>query len=491
MPLRTIPISELCWPQAQRLEPSPPPTMSAALAEGLPSSVALLGFGSKAAEDHREEWRRIETSVGESSRRCWIVLLLAGLFLAASLGIARAEPLADDGAAFHQEEATMTESIPGAATAPERSAEATKAEAMAAPEETASGPDSDEAGLATDGMGLPAATGFVLAVAGIRRREAPPRADDSNAATINYDQMGFYSALGMVRPSWMPPESLTRSLSRSFPKVEPTASSCAGLISVAGHNPENQDYGIAFDFTHPHLGRIEAAIIADGCGGHYAGRDASFVAVFGAAIGLLHQAAKISSSLPEMVRHAQAAGRRLVAEVGTHHFGANDFRCTLIVLLATAKEYALCHIGDGGAEIRRANGTWETLLHPQHAPDNPSLLLASLGPSPYGEPQESSAERRPGDTLVVASDGLFVPEISDFEAFFAWPVAAVGKGTSVAHTLDAFVTACLKENPSIFDDNVTAYALFTPETERNAAPTPTSNERTRAIGTYSRTRNLC
>jgi serine/threonine protein phosphatase PrpC len=274
---------------------------------------------------------------------------------------------------------------------------------------------------------------------------------------------------------YVEPQVMLASMKRAYPKrrIEPASGSFA-VSSVTGHNTENQDYGLAFDFTSAALGPIQVAIISDGCGGHFGGRSASYTSVSACVEHLLQSKER---KLIDAARGCLEAASQHVASVGTQMWGHNEFRCTLIVLLANQSEYALAYIGDGGADVRRADGTWECLLTPQKD-EKTGWLTGSLGPSPYGNYVLKTLDRKPGDFLVAGTDGIYVDEVNDREGFWAWPRQMALKCASpsdLGSVLDMYVSRCLEDHPEIFDDNVTALVLTTPQAQRPMLEVATSH----------------
>lgn len=267
--------------------------------------------------------------------------------------------------------------------------------------------------------------------------------------------------------AYVEPAALLGSMKRAFPKLRiAEASGTFALTSVTGHNAENQDYAIAFDFSSPALGPVQVVFMADGCGGHFGGRDAAYTAVSACADHLLKS---IERNLIDVASNCLEAARQHVASVGTQMWGTNDFRCTLIVLLANQNEYALAHIGDGGMDVRRANGSWERLLTPQRQ-EGTGYLTGSLGPLSYGQAAITALPRVPGDWLVAGTDGVYADEVTDLEEFWMWPRQALNNGgpADLGGVLNTYIGKCIEALPEVFDDNVTALVLTTPQAPARA-----------------------
>ena len=266
--------------------------------------------------------------------------------------------------------------------------------------------------------------------------------------------------------AFVEPQAMLALMKRAYPKrrIKPASGSFA-LTSVTGHNTENQDHGVAFDFTSAALGPIQVSIISDGCGGHFGGRSAAYTAVSASVESLMRSTER---NLIDAAKGCLEAASQRVASVGTSMWGPSEFRCTLIVLLANQNEYALAYIGDGGADVRRSDGTWERLLTPQQD-EKTGWLTGSLGPNPYGNYVLKTLDRKPGDFLVAGTDGIYVAEVTDLEGFWAWPMEMASKcvcPSDLGSVLDMYVSKCLEDHPDIFDDNVTALVLTTPQAEK-------------------------
>ncbi len=256
------------------------------------------------------------------------------------------------------------------------------------------------------------------------------------------------------------PCELLDAMKRLYPELGITGTGpTSALLSLAGHNPENQDFAISFAFTSQTLGRLTAVVMADGCGGHRGGRQSSFTA---GSAGIRAIMTSRNDTLLETAERALEEASRQVASIGTRLWGKNEFRCTIIILLAGRYEYALAHLGDGGVVLRRTSGDWERLLVPQRQ-EGTGYLTGSLGPTQVGRHCAVVAKRAPGDWLVAGSDGLFVDEIANLEEFWAWPRQAVETNqVDLQGALDRLVGKCLDSMPQIFDDNISAVVITTP-----------------------------
>lgn len=252
--------------------------------------------------------------------------------------------------------------------------------------------------------------------------------------------------------SYSSPEDLLFAFQKTFKSlaVKPLNSANAALLSVAGANPENQDYGIGFEFNSKKLGALTAFIIADGCGGHRGARTASFTAVSRAAVALLTNSRP--NSLEELALQTIQIASKKVQEVGTAQWGFDEFRTTLIVLISDGKSYALAHIGDGGAMIRRAHGEWVQMLQP-HKGAAQNILTASLGPQQMGDISTATFTAQPDDFITLGSDGIF-DVVQDPEQFFGWLRNEFAAQKDFEKPLVQFLDGA-GLRPEIFDDNLT------------------------------------
>lgn len=332
--------------------------------------------------------------------------------------------------------------------------------------------------VAAVAVGTTTAVALGVGLAVTRRRRSPSLPDkttpeieytppDSSADGELVPKSDILTTPAVSGLAYVEPAALLGSMKRAFPKQRIAgASGTFALTSVTGHNEENQDYGIAFDFSSPVLGPVQVVFMADGCGGHFGGRDAAYTAVSACADHLLKSTER---NLIDVASNCLEAARQHVASVGTQMWGVNDFRCTLIVLLANENEYALAHIGDGGMDVRRANGSWERLLTPQRQ-EGTGYLTGSLGPRSYGQAAIKTLPRVPGDWLVAGTDGVYADEVTDLEKFWMWPRQAFNNGgpADLGGVLNTYIGKCIETLPEVFDDNVTALVLTTPQASARA-----------------------
>jgi serine/threonine protein phosphatase PrpC len=187
----------------------------------------------------------------------------------------------------------------------------------------------------------------------------------------------------------------------------------AWLLGLATHRgpvrPRNEDAGCAFT-----VGKHQVLVLADGVGGMPHGADASRAAVR-AAERAIRQAWRVTphgqEPLPRMMlSHAFAAAAARLASSGIARgftSVAAGLRTTLIVVIGTADHFHFGHVGDGGINLVRGDGSAKSLFVPHKAdPEVQNVLSASLGPVPQGAAVFGATERRRSDLLVAATDGV-------------------------------------------------------------------------------------
>lgn len=228
-------------------------------------------------------------------------------------------------------------------------------------------------------------------------------------------------------------------------------------VSITGSRDENQDFACQFQVVHSSGRQDDCILVADGCGGHPGGREASCLAVRAASEFLCEN---LELAPAERVRGAISAASQALIQAGIH-WDSNALRTTLIIVIADDKQYDLAWIGDGGIDLHRSSGEWIPLLLAHKSGDTQNLLAASLGPDQVGQPSFATAQRLAGDQMFVGSDGVM--EVYDDPAAFwgIWFESAV---------LERAPQTCLKElldkcaEHQRFDDNMTVAYLRTPVT---------------------------
>ncbi|WP_427384288.1 PP2C family protein-serine/threonine phosphatase [Janibacter sp. G56] len=174
---------------------------------------------------------------------------------------------------------------------------------------------------------------------------------------------------------------------------------------------DNQDSG----YAGPHL-----LVVADGMGGH-AGGDTASSTVIGRIVELDGESFNAADAADELTRAIAAAnadlGRLIREQPELEGMGT-----TVTAILRTRNRLVLAHIGDSRAYLLRGDSFTqlthdhsfvqtlvdegriteeEALSHPQR-----SLVTRVLTGQPDDEPDLSAREARPGDRLLICSDGL-------------------------------------------------------------------------------------
>lgn len=182
-----------------------------------------------------------------------------------------------------------------------------------------------------------------------------------------------------------------------------------GACSIAGNTrKENQDRVYV-----GHLAGADLCIVADGMGGLPRGGTAADIATNYARERLEVELPELLPAGPDAIRALLVgvvwqAATKLAEAVVVHGWSRENpgLRTTLIVVVATRNYYLLAFVGDGGVFVLREGGEVVSLLDPHKDMAEPNVLHASLGPSIEGRPAWAVMERRPGDVLVVATDGI-------------------------------------------------------------------------------------
>lgn len=239
----------------------------------------------------------------------------------------------------------------------------------------------------------------------------------------------------------------------------------AGIASVAGNvRPENQDAAVAFE-----VGYTQVIVVGDGLGGLPRGQEAARLAVGRAALSAATSLAETpgAPSFPQLVAGralldaaAALGGQALTAGYGT---GRDGFRTTLIVVVATPETYGYAYIGDGGGVVQRSSGATETFVVPQKSGGIANVVSGSLGPMLQGSPAVGLVARKPGDVLLVGSDGVFDRVPDTFAATVSQALDAHGGDAQrVASLAVTDLAAATDSTGYICDDNLTFGILCTP-----------------------------
>lgn len=201
-----------------------------------------------------------------------------------------------------------------------------------------------------------------------------------------------------------------------------------GGASVSGPRPYNEDNLLTIDMTsrERELGGLQAFLmVSDGMGGHQGGDVASRVAIESAAdyvndlMRLAEQAqleVDARKALEEIGAEAHAAVRRAAEERGGSNMGA-----TLVAAFVGRKQAWIGHIGDSRAYLIRDGEARqltvdhsqvgrmiaEGILTEEQAQHHPSRNVIDKALGFEGSDVEvTEVSVRPGDVLVLCSDGL-------------------------------------------------------------------------------------
>ncbi len=180
-------------------------------------------------------------------------------------------------------------------------------------------------------------------------------------------------------------------------------------------------------------GRHDAvlAMVADGMGGHEGGDRASSVAIAAVATALAPRLAGLvaaqetvngGEALVEVLDNALWQANRAVAEVAQTEAGCAGMGATAVAALVVDRVAAVCHVGDCRAYLYRDGGLRQMTrdqtvvsrmvdlgqLSEKEARHHraASQVTQALGRQFELEPSRQTIELRPGDTLVLACDGL-------------------------------------------------------------------------------------
>lgn len=168
----------------------------------------------------------------------------------------------------------------------------------------------------------------------------------------------------------------------------------------------------------PELGLF---LVADGMGGHRAGRTASELAS-AAVMAAIHTLQDAPASLSERLRYAVSAANREIFSMAAEQSELAGMGTTLVVLLAGEDRAALAHVGDSRAYLVRGGGIRQLtddhslvaeLLRRQKITEDDArehphrhVLTRALGVRPGVEPDLAELTPLSGDVFVLCSDGL-------------------------------------------------------------------------------------
>lgn len=280
-----------------------------------------------------------------------------------------------------------------------------------------------------------------------------PQYADEKGATDEAQCYGA-SAQAYIEPKdWM--NALYKS---NIGKVQAIAEANHALTCMTGQRHENQDYVCSFELAgnakkhEPY----QVMIVADGCGGHVGGRQASCMAVRFAGESVIKHADHLSANA--LIKRAMEDASAAVQAIGTKHWRENELRTTLIMVIATPTTYHLAWIGDGGISLHRANGSWQELMSP-HKGAYLNVLDASLGPKQDGDFEYLEVIRQPGDHLYMGSDGIFDAVDHNFWTWFENNLVETNASPQVP--MDQLLVLAAKDPH--FDDNLSIAFLRTPD----------------------------
>ncbi len=162
-------------------------------------------------------------------------------------------------------------------------------------------------------------------------------------------------------------------------------------------------------------------LVADGMGGHKAGKVASELAAEHALSAIQALQGAVASPSEKLRQAVACANREIHQRAGTCPELAG-MGTTLVMMLVTEDRIALAHVGDSRAYLIRGNRI--RLLTDDHslvgellrrrqitedaARDHPqrNVLTRALGVAPTTQPDLAELTPLPGDTFVLCSDGL-------------------------------------------------------------------------------------
>lgn len=188
----------------------------------------------------------------------------------------------------------------------------------------------------------------------------------------------------------------------------------AGSSDVGLRRRENQDHYVVV----PDLGLYA---VADGMGGHSAGRVASRLAVDGL-IDALERRVDSAERLNERLRAAVHDANSVVFRASQERPGCAGMGTTLVAFLSDGRRAALAHVGDSRAYLVREGRIRQLtddhsivgeLLRRNQISENDArehphrhVLTRALGVRDQVEPDLAEFGPAPGDVFVLCSDGL-------------------------------------------------------------------------------------
>lgn len=145
-------------------------------------------------------------------------------------------------------------------------------------------------------------------------------------------------------------------------------------------------------------------MVADGMGGHPGGDHASGISVAEA-----HKAlgtwAFMASDVEGHIKHVFQHVDRVVRRYGSDHPEVSGLGSTLVVAMTAGPKFVVAHVGDSRAYLLR--GSSLKPLTSDHGRGN--FLAQAIGMMNAGGPDVTEVQVRPGDYVMLCSDGLNKP----------------------------------------------------------------------------------
>ena len=247
-----------------------------------------------------------------------------------------------------------------------------------------------------------------------------------------------------------------------------------GQATDAGRvRPHNEDAAVAFIPRSRQESRSRGWMfaIADGVGGRDLGEVASAKAVEIMAEGFAQsgEGMSLASLLPRLIQHANAAvhDEGLSPERRGRHMATTVVSCALRhdqAIVAHVGDSRCYQVRDGNANLLTRDHTWVTeqrklgLITATEAEQSESrhVLTRSLGPELFVTVETSSVSLKPGDVLVLCTDGLY-------GAMYPEDIARIGSQTKDAERIARELVSYAVEVDG--SDNATAQVIQVRSTE--------------------------
>ena|ERR1035437_6761983 len=247
-----------------------------------------------------------------------------------------------------------------------------------------------------------------------------------------------------------------------------------GQATDAGRvRPHNEDAAVAFIPRSRQESRSRGWMfaVADGVGGRDLGEVASAKAVEIMAEGFAQsgEGMSLASLLPRLIQHANAAvhDEGLSPERRGRHMATTVVSCALRhdqAIVAHVGDSRCYQVRDGNANLLTRDHTWVTeqrklgLITATEAEQSESrhVLTRSLGPELFVTVETSSVSLKPGDVLVLCTDGLY-------GAMYPEDIARIGSQTKDAERIARELVSYAVEVDG--SDNATAQVIQVRSTE--------------------------